>query len=474
MRHVEAPLSFIPPKFNPFVLHCLRGALPVLMRVRTRSWLTAKIARVEAENLDILADLYRQFQTGQARVLIAFRHPEVDDPLPMLYVLSRLLPQVARQQGISLKRPLHAHFVYDRGMPLWGGQWLGWLLSRLGGIPVRRGRRLDLSAMRVIRHLLMHGSFPMAIAPEGANNGSSDRIGPLERGLAQLAVWCLQDLRAAGRTERVAILPVGIQYRYLTPPWARLAQLIGHLEWQWGIPEPKQRRSSSQRVDPLDLAQRLNRLQAQFVACLNEHYRQFYPNAYNQARAIDLDTNLDSPQWNDRSTRSDLVLLLDTALRVGEQAFGIPSKGSLVYRCRQMEEAGWQRIYRHVATGARGFGQSRKALAKWVMADTELHMRHMRLVESLVALTEAPTSPTPTVEELSERALLLFDAGERTRGKGLPTRPQLGWRRVKIRIGHPLWIGEDGPVGSHDHRGSRERVERLTQTLKLSMESLLH
>ena len=472
MHHARPPLTYIPPQFNPLVLSCFQGLLPLLLRVRTRPWLTARIARVEADNLEVLVELYRQFQTGQTRFLMALRHPEVDDPLPMLYVLSRLLPQAARQQGIPLIMPLHSHFVYDRGMPLWGGAWLGWLLSRLGGVPVRRGRRIDLTAMRTIRHLLVNGTLPMAIAPEGGNNGCSDRIGPLERGLAQLGMWCLRDLRKAGRSERVAIVPIGIRYRYLASLWPRLNRLLSRLERDFGLPIYSSIRAAANPTDRCEFAVRLDRLQTQIVACLEDFYRQFYPNAVAQIPAMDFTTH---PELSGSKSSGTLELqtLLDTALRVAEQTFGLPSEGDLVHRCRCLEEAGWQRIYRQTEMGSNNLGRSNWALADWVAADTALDMRHMRLVESLVALIEAPIPEAPTIEQLAERALLLFDAGERIQGKGLPSRPQLGWRRAEITVGQPIWISDHWGECGLDPRRLKTAVVQLTRELQVAMESLL-
>lgn len=133
IHQVQPKLKFIPPAFNPLVLQLSHWSLPILLRFRTRSWLPAVITRIETENVECLVNLYRQFQAGKIRFLMAFRHVEVDDPLCGMYLLSRTVPKVARQQGVSLQYPIHTHFLYDRGMPLWGGAWLGWLLSRLGG-----------------------------------------------------------------------------------------------------------------------------------------------------------------------------------------------------------------------------------------------------------------------------------------------------------------------------------------------------
>ena len=132
----------------------------------------------------------------------------------MLYLLSRGVPKAAREYDIKLRSPVHSHFVYDRGMTIWAGDWLGWLFSRLGGIPIHRGKRLDRTGLRAARELLVNGQFPLAIAPEGATNGHSETVSPLEPGVAQLSFWCAEDLRKKGRSEQVYIVPIGIRYTY--------------------------------------------------------------------------------------------------------------------------------------------------------------------------------------------------------------------------------------------------------------------
>ncbi|NJL47786.1 MAG: hypothetical protein HC929_10290 [Leptolyngbyaceae cyanobacterium SM2_5_2] len=140
----------------------------------------------------------------------------MDDPLCLSYLFSRLVPQAACQQGFNLQRPIHSFFMYDRGMPLWAGAWLKWFFASLGGIPVHRGRRLDLKALKSVREHIVNGPFPVTIAPEGATNGHSEIISPLEPGTAQVAFWAVEDLQKAGRVEEVVLLPVGLRY-HLSP-----------------------------------------------------------------------------------------------------------------------------------------------------------------------------------------------------------------------------------------------------------------
>ncbi len=151
-------LEFIPPHFNPWVLRGVNTVLPFWLRSKT------EISKIEAKGLDELLTLYRQFQQGQARLLLAFRHPSVDDPMCLFYLMNQLLPRWAKQVGQPLKHPTHFHFLYDRGIPLWAGDGVGWAYSRLGGIPICRGK-LDMQGLRCARDILANGRFPLAAAP---------------------------------------------------------------------------------------------------------------------------------------------------------------------------------------------------------------------------------------------------------------------------------------------------------------------
>src|SRR5438034_266089 len=84
-----------------------RGAverlLPVVMRART------PIAEVEAAHPERLAELYREFENGRARFLIAFRHPTINDPFSIGYLLARIVPRVARERSIALHNMTHTY-----------------------------------------------------------------------------------------------------------------------------------------------------------------------------------------------------------------------------------------------------------------------------------------------------------------------------------------------------------------------------
>ncbi|NJK63646.1 MAG: hypothetical protein HC921_14035 [Synechococcaceae cyanobacterium SM2_3_1] len=124
MQTAQPPLKFLSPSFQPWLLR------PV--QVLSQLWLSRwrHIQEIQVENAEILADLYQQFQQGQTRFLIAFRHPTIEDPICLEQILANHLPHTAAQAKIPLQQPLHAHFIYDRGIPLWQEQrWDGYCLG---------------------------------------------------------------------------------------------------------------------------------------------------------------------------------------------------------------------------------------------------------------------------------------------------------------------------------------------------------
>ncbi|NJL48851.1 MAG: hypothetical protein HC929_16995 [Leptolyngbyaceae cyanobacterium SM2_5_2] len=115
----QPPLSFLPAKPNTFVLRAVQLGLPLWIRWREN------IQRVEAKNVDPLVHLLKEFQAGQQRLMIAFRHPSPQDAFCLAHLLWYAVPRRARELGITLERPIHTHFIYDRGIPLWAGTWVG-------------------------------------------------------------------------------------------------------------------------------------------------------------------------------------------------------------------------------------------------------------------------------------------------------------------------------------------------------------
>jgi 1-acyl-sn-glycerol-3-phosphate acyltransferase len=465
MHHAKSKLYFIPQHFNPLVLKTAQGLLPFVLRFRTRPWLIGGISHIEAENVETLVKLYQQFQTGKIRFLMAFRHPEVEDPLCMFYLMSRLIPRTAKKMDISLKYPIHTHFIYDRGMTIWAGNWLGWLFSQTGGIPIHRGKPLDRIALKTARDLFINGQFPLTIAPEGATNGHGERISPLEPGTAQLGFWCMDDLVKANRTEAVLIVPISIRYYYLTPPWQQLDLLFCQLESDSGLsPQPL---SPSEFQEPIKfIYPRLLRLGEHLLTEIENFYACFYQQTF-------ADFSEDVSLTPNQRLAQRLQPLLETALTVAEEYFNLSSQGTIIDRCRRLEEVGWNRIYREDITDIRQISPLQRGLADWIAEEAKLRLKHMRLVESFVAVTGSYVQEKLTAERLAETALILFDLMARIKGKKIPRRPYLGKRKVKLKIGELISINERYPSYQLNRKSAKQAITSLTQDLQISLESLI-
>ncbi len=462
LTRAQPPLEFIPPAFNPLVLQACQSLLPLWL-----NW-QANISEIKGDRVEILVHLYEQFQQGKIRFLMAFRHPSIHDPLCMSYLLWKLVPQIARKEGVSLQFPIHAHFLYDRGIPLWAGSPVGWLASRLGGTSIQRGK-LDIPGLRSARNLFLDSNLPMAAAPEGATNGHNELISSLEPGIPQLGFWCVEDLLKSKRSEDVIILPIGIQYHYLTPPWKSVENLLTKLEIDCGLSQENDKKllnNSPENPDIELLYQRLYRLGEKLLSLMEEFYQEFY---HQTLAPVSVPENPSDRNNSVLATR--LQTLLNTALRVAEQYFNLPPKGSLTDRCRRLEQAGWDYIYREELKATNNnFCAIKIGLADRIAEEASLRMWHMRLVETFVAVTGNYVQEKPTAERFAETTLLLWDCVARLKGGNAFLRPQLGKQTVRISIGEPLSVSQRW--GDYQ-TNRRQAVATLTQDLQVALESLI-
>ncbi|MEM8721535.1 MAG: 1-acyl-sn-glycerol-3-phosphate acyltransferase [Cyanobacteria bacterium P01_G01_bin.39] len=464
MKRAQPKLNFISPSFNPLVLRLVHWSLPILQKVRLQPWLPAGISKISTVNGLTLLKLYHQFQLGKIRLILAFRHCEVDDPLSGLHLLSREIPQLARQQGIRLRSPVHSHFMYDRGMTIWAGKWLGWVFAKIGGVPVHRGRALDLQAIKLLRELLVKGKFPLVVAPEGATNGHSEVVSPLEPGVAQLAFWNVEDLAKANRVEEVIVLPINIQYHYPNPQWSKLDRLLNQLEADCGLPQSVTKDVRSESPTEVFYS-RLLRLGEYLLSELEQFYRGFYhcqlPNLTQ-----DLATTEDALTLR-------LQQLLDVSLQVGESYFGLKSTGNIIERCRRLEEAGWNYIYRHDQQDLQNLSPVQKGLADWIAAEADLRLLHMRLAESFVAVQADYIRQKPSFERFAETTLILFDAIARIKGTKNPRRPRLGWRTSTVTIGEPINVSDRAITYRQNRSCAKQAVAQLTQDLQTALVKMI-
>lgn len=452
----QSALEFIPPAFNPLVLKGSQLVLPWWLKFQT------SINNIEADNLETLANLYQQFDQGKARFLMAFRHPSIDDPYCMGQMVWELLPKVAQKQGITLKSPVHSHFIYDRGIPLWAGSRVGWLYSQLGGTPIIRGR-LDRVGLRSARDLFLNGNFPIAASPEGATNGHNERVSPLEPGIAQMAFWCAEDISKADRSEKVFIVPVGIQYSYIGEPWENIEKLLTQLEVDSGLVSDRSAQTSH-KLEPSALYDRLLRLGGHLLGTMENFYRRFYHQHFPETVA-----NSEAADPNE-AIALRMNALFNVALGVAEEYFDLKPKGNLIDRCRRLEQAGWDYIYREDIEDVAVMSPVEKGLADRVAEEASLRMWHMRLVESFVAVTGSYVKEKPTAERFAETTLLLWDVTRKIKGGNPLSRPRLGQQRVQMTVAEPISVSDRWDAY---HTSRRSAVAELTRDLQIALEGTI-
>jgi 1-acyl-sn-glycerol-3-phosphate acyltransferase len=481
ITQAQPPLEFIPPAYNPIVNRVAKLVLPSWTRWRVH------LSDIQVNRAEILVDLYQQFQAGKIRFIMAFRHASVNDPFCMYHLVSRAIPKAARQQGVALKQPVHAYFMYDRGIPLWAGRWVGWFLSQMGGTPIRRGK-LDLQGLRSARELFVNGQFPLAAAPEGATNGHNEVVSPIEPGVAQLSFWCVEDLQKADRNEQVLIVPIGIQYYYITQDWRRLEELLSQLESDAGLSPYKPDCNGRDEDVPLDnqtqlqLYQRLIRLSEFLLSRMEEFYSKFYH--YNRDRWKDTPASTLDPALNPALPSSQLPdslavnqqlaqrlhALMHKALMVAEDYFNLQPKGSFTDRCRRLEQAGWDWIYREDLKHLETLPPVERGLADRIAEEADLRLWHMRLVESFVSVTGYYVIEKPSFERFAETLLLLWEMVTRIKGKPSFQRPSLGTQSVQITISPPLSVSDRWDAYKANRR---QAVAQLTQELQQALEKMI-
>ncbi|NJK37936.1 MAG: 1-acyl-sn-glycerol-3-phosphate acyltransferase [Oscillatoriales cyanobacterium RM2_1_1] len=442
--NVQPPLEFLAPDFNIWVWRFCRTGMPLWIRANT------PIAEVQTQNIERLVELYSQFQQGKVRFLMAFRHLCVDDPYSISQLLWRQIPQMAHQKGIALADPVHAHFMYDRGIPVWAGSYVAWLFPKLGGTSIVRGK-LDRQGLKSARHLMANGRFPLAAAPEGSTNGHNQRVSPLEPGVAQLGFWCAEDLQKAGRTEEVFIVPLGLQYSYLEENWGAIADLLSQMETDCGLSGPINSPENFEGLYP-----RLVNLGKHLLGLMENFYRQFYHQPLVTDESAELSTRLQQ--------------LLNTALQIAEDYFAVQAKGSLTDRCRRLEQAGWDCIYREDIKDVEALSAVERGLADRVAEEASLRMWHMRLVESFVAVSGRYVQENPTYDRFAETSLILWKTLVCLKGNEPIRRPNLGKQRVNLAVAEPLSVSQCWP----DYKANRRQaVTDLTQTLQIVLEAMI-
>lgn len=428
IQNARPALHRLQTRPSRIVQSLLRRLLPLLFR-------SQGLALDNDEAAQSLAKAFSAQQNGDCNLLIAFRHPSTRDPLVLADLFWNQARRYARRLNQPLPRRVELRFLYDRGIPIWAGPQIGWLLQRCGGIAIHRGR-LDRPALAQARQTLAQGRYPLVVAPEGATNNLSGEMAPLEPGVAQLAFWAAEDMERAGESKQLIVLPVCLHYSWRRQDWTALDQRLLALEAHLGLTDD----DPARRRDPME--QRRQRLTDIGAALMN---------ALEQLERLRPEQDL---PLSDRIRAYRLH-----GLRKAESHFCLNGSGSLQERCRRIEQAAWDRIYRE---GVDQLPPLERSLADWEAREADLQLTRMRLVEHFTGVSGHYVADQPDFDRFGEMLLLVEEAIAWIEDRPWKAKPGLGPQRVELSVADPISIRER--LG--DYRNNRRQtVDNLTEDL---------
>jgi hypothetical protein len=221
------------------------------------------------------------------------------------------------------------------------------------------------------------------------------------------------------------------------------------------------------------LYRRLLRLGEHLLSLMEEFYRRFYHRTLPKISEDKIHLEQQSLTTANELLAVRLQAMLNVALQVAEEYFHLTPKGNFIDRCRRLEQAGWNYIYREDLKDFKALSALERGLADRIAEEANLRMWHMRLVETFVAVTGHYVLEKQTVERFAETTLLLWDMVTRIKGSNPFSRPRLGKQRVQMTVGQPLSVSERYPTYHVSRQGARKAVADLTQDLQNSLAGLI-
>jgi len=416
--------------------------------------------------MDRLLRAYQQLQEGTSRVIVAFRHPGVEDGTMVFRLMTGIASREARRAGIRLRTPPRGYFLYGRDVPLWAGRFLTWMLPLLGAISVVPGR-YDSQSIATMRRYLTEMPHPLALAPEGQVTYHNERVAALEAGTAQLAFWCLEDLKKQARREDVLIVPVCTSYHYDQRDGKGVLRLLAATERECGLPpleglEPPGGRRGGLPLDAAARAKvhaRVMRIGRRLVEVAEDFYARFYGARFE-------------PRAGEESTaglQERVRAVCEAALGVAEGFFHLKPRGDFVHRVFAARQAGLLWMFREDVPDLDELSPAERALADRVAMETWLANRHVELVDLLEYLRADYLQPDSGFDRFVEAVTNLWDLVNRLEGGNISGRVNPFRKTARIVVNEPIRVS---PRWEAYRANRREAVRGLTAEILASFRSV--
>ena len=124
-------------------------------------------------------------------------------------------------------------------------------------------------------------------------------------------------------------------------------------------------------------------------------------------------------------------------LRKAESHFALRASGTLQERCRRIEQAAWDRIYRE---NLDQLPPLERSLADWEAREADQQLTRMRLVEHFTSVSGHYLSDQPDFDRFAEMVLLVEEAIGWIEASPWNGRPSLGPQRVELSLGAALAV----------------------------------
>ncbi len=407
------------------VIRIARTLVPFLARAM-------KFGKARILHQERLFDAWDGFAAGKSRLILGFRHAYGDDPQLMVYLLHLVMPRAARKAGRKLSGVTHAHFVYGSEVPLWSHPFVGWLLPRVGAVPVNHAN-MDSKGMNRIRSLVSDGVFPLALAPEGHVTYGSERIGTLETGTARFGFWATEDLARQGRDEDVTFLPLSFHYRYGRGIEKKLGRFLDRLARDAGVAD-----SAAGKREGIP-----SRIRAVSAAIL-ERLSAFY-SLFSGERVAPVQAEI-----------------LEASLRAAERISGVRANegDGPMARLYRVRNACWGKIFRK---DLEGMSPAARALAGRACGEAWYALRHMETAEMLTYIDLEAAEDGLAVEQYVETAVNLGDLLSRVEGGTLRDRSNAFRKYPVIVPGRPVVMNEYLDLWKRDKKAA---LAEVTETMR--------
>ena len=154
-------------------------------------------------------------------------------------------------------------------------------------------------------------------------------------------------------------------------------------------------------------------------------------------------------------------------LAKAETHFGLRAVGNLQERCRRIEQAAWDRIYRE---GVDQLPPLERSLADWEAREADLQLTRMRLVEHFTSVSGHYISDRPDFDRFAEMLLLVEEAIGWIEDKPWKGQPSLGPQRVEVQLGRALPVR---PRLNQYRSNRREAMQVFMQDLEQALVALM-